>query len=76
MQVEAADDFVAGLMPLIRAIQNTGAKTLEAITCAERGVRPARGARWYASSVANLLSRAQNLAEIREQAAALKISFL
>ena len=34
-----------------------GANTLEAITCAlnERGVRTARGTRWYASSVANLL---------------------
>ena len=71
MQVAAADDFVAGLLPLVRAIQNTGANTLEAITCAlnERGVRPARGARWYASSVANLLSHAQKLADIREHAA-------
>jgi hypothetical protein len=35
-------------------------------TCAlnERGVRPARGTRWYASSLANLLSRVQKLAEI------------
>jgi DNA invertase Pin-like site-specific DNA recombinase len=73
MQVATADDFVAGLLPLVRAIQNTGANTLEAITCAlnERGVRPARGTHWYASSVANLLSRAQKLAEIREQAAAI-----
>jgi hypothetical protein len=31
-------------MPLVRAIQNTGAVTLEAITCAlnDRGVRPMR----------------------------------
>jgi hypothetical protein len=59
-QVASADEFVAGLIPLVRAIQNTGASSLEAITCAlnERGVRPARGTRWYASSVANLLSRA------------------
>jgi len=71
MQTATADEFVAGLLPLVRAIQNTGANTLEAITCAlnERGVRPARGARWYASSVANLLSRAQNLAAIREHTA-------
>jgi len=34
MQTATADEFVAGLMPLIRAIQNTGANTLEAITCA------------------------------------------
>jgi hypothetical protein len=73
MQVAAADEFAAGLLPLVRAIQNTGANTLEAITCAlnERRVRPARGTHWYASGVANLLSRAQKLAEIREHAAAI-----
>jgi hypothetical protein len=43
----------------------------EAITCAlnERGVRPARGTRWYVSSVANLLWRAQKLADIWEHTA-------
>jgi hypothetical protein len=48
------DEFVAGLLPLVLAIRNTGAVTLEAITCDlnERGVHPARGTRWYASSVA------------------------
>jgi DNA invertase Pin-like site-specific DNA recombinase len=47
------------------AIRRTGATTLEAITRAlnDRGIRPARGTRWYASSVANLLSRANKLAE-------------
>ena len=56
--------MVVSLIPLVRAIQSTGANTLEAITCAlnERRVRPARGTRWYASSVANLLSRAQKFA--------------
>jgi DNA invertase Pin-like site-specific DNA recombinase len=65
--VSAADQFAANLLPLVHAIQSTGAVTLEAITRAlnERGVRPARGTRWYASSVANLLARAQNLAETR-----------
>jgi hypothetical protein len=69
----AADKFVAKLLPLVRAIQNTGANTLEAITCAlnERGVRPARGARWYVSSVANLLSRAQKLTDVRDNAVAI-----
>jgi hypothetical protein len=39
---------------------------LEAITKAlnERGIRPARGTRWYASSVGNLLSRANKLAQV------------
>jgi DNA invertase Pin-like site-specific DNA recombinase len=72
IQAAAADEFVARLMPLVRAIQNTGATTLEAITCAlnERGVRSPRGARWYVSSVSNLLARAQKLAQIREPATA------
>jgi Recombinase len=46
-------------------VQLPDATTLEAITRAlnDRGIRPARGTRWYASSVANLLSRASKLAE-------------
>ena len=64
-QVSCADDFAAKLLPLVHAIQNSGATTLEAITRAlnQRGVRPARGTRWHASSVANLLSRTQKFAE-------------
>jgi DNA invertase Pin-like site-specific DNA recombinase len=48
------------------AIRRTGATTLEAITKGlnERGIRPARGTRWYASSVANLLNRANKPAEV------------
>jgi DNA invertase Pin-like site-specific DNA recombinase len=65
--VASADQFAANLLPLIQGIQSTGATTLEAITRAlnERGVRPARGRRWYASSVMNLLSRVSKLAAIR-----------
>ena len=65
--ISGADLFAANLLPLVRAIQSTGAVTLEAISCAlnERGVRPARGTRWYASSVANLLARAQKMAAVR-----------
>ena len=68
--VSGADQFAANLLPLVRAIQSTGAVTLEAITCAlnERGIRPARGSRWYASSVANLLARAQTIAAARTDA--------
>ena len=70
-QTAVADQFTANLLPLVKAIQSTGAVTLEAITRAlnERGVRSARGTRWYASSVANLLSRAQKLATPRADAA-------
>jgi DNA invertase Pin-like site-specific DNA recombinase len=66
IQIAAADQFASGLLPIIEAIRRTGATTLEAITRAlnERGIRPARGPRWYASSVANLLSRANKLAEV------------
>jgi hypothetical protein len=63
IQTAAADAFVAGLMPVIQAIRSTGATTLEAITQAlnQRGIRSARGGRWYASSVSNLLDRAAKM---------------
>jgi DNA invertase Pin-like site-specific DNA recombinase len=66
IQVSSADDFAAKLLPLVQAIQNSGANTLEAITSAlnQRGVRPARGTRWYVSSVANLLSRSRKVAGV------------
>jgi DNA invertase Pin-like site-specific DNA recombinase len=66
IQIAAADQFASGLLPIIEAIRRTGATTLEAITKAlnERGIRPARGTRWYASSVGNLLSRANKLAQV------------
>ena len=52
-------------MPVIQAICGTGVTTLEAMTQAlnQRGIRSARGGRWYASSVANLLARAGKLPE-------------
>jgi DNA invertase Pin-like site-specific DNA recombinase len=59
VQVAAADDFAAAMLPLVTAIRSAGAETLEAITCAlnQRGSRSARGGRWYASSVAQVLAR-------------------
>jgi DNA invertase Pin-like site-specific DNA recombinase len=50
--ISSANAFAMNLLPLVHAIQTTGAITLEAITHAlnERGVRPVRGTRWYASS--------------------------
>ena len=40
VQAATADQFVANLMPVVRAIQNSGATTLEAITLAlnQRGI--------------------------------------
>jgi DNA invertase Pin-like site-specific DNA recombinase len=65
--IDGADAFAAGLLPIIRALQSSGATTLEALTQGlnERGVRSARGGQWHPSSVANLLSRTQKLAEAR-----------
>lgn len=58
-QTSAADAFVAGLLPVVDAIRSSGANTLGSITRAlnQRGIRSARGGRWHASSVANLLAR-------------------
>jgi DNA invertase Pin-like site-specific DNA recombinase len=66
VQVKAADAFVCGLMPVIEAIRSTGATTLDAMTQAlnQRGIRSARGGRWYASSVANLLDRAAKISSV------------
>ena len=63
IQKTAADQFVASVMPVVRAIQGTGATSLEAITRAlnERGIRAPRGGRWHASSVMNLLARGRRL---------------
>src|SRR4029453_19185485 len=63
VQTAAADEFVAGLIPVIDAIRRTGATTLDAMTRSlnDRGIRSARGGRWHVSSVSNLLARAKNL---------------
>jgi DNA invertase Pin-like site-specific DNA recombinase len=65
--IAGADAFAAGLLPIVRALQSSGATTLEALTRGlnDRGVRSARGSRWHVSSVANLLARTQSLAEAR-----------
>jgi len=62
-QIAAADQFAAGLLPVVLTIRNAGANTLEAISSAlnDRGIRSARGAGWHASSVSNLLARASKL---------------
>jgi DNA invertase Pin-like site-specific DNA recombinase len=60
VQTATADQFVAGLMPVIDAIRSTGANTLEAISAAlnQRGIRSGRGGKWHVSSVRNLIARA------------------
>jgi DNA invertase Pin-like site-specific DNA recombinase len=56
----SADEFAASMLPVLNAIRAAGAETLEAMSCAlnQRGIRSARGGRWYASTVAKLLARA------------------
>jgi DNA invertase Pin-like site-specific DNA recombinase len=65
-QVAAADEFVSGLLPVVLAIRQTGARTLEAMSQAlnQRGIRTARGGQWRASSVANLFARARRTSDL------------
>jgi hypothetical protein len=55
-----ADRYAANVLPIIREVQKAGASTLRQIAEAlnARGIPTARGGRWYAQSVANVLERA------------------
>lgn len=57
----AADVFAANTLPLIRQIQASGATNCQAVADAlnSRGIRTARGGKWYASTVSNILKRAR-----------------
>ena len=67
IQINEADSFAAGLLPVIEAIRTTGATTLLAISAAlnERRIRTARGGNWHVSSVLNVLARTNKLAQAR-----------
>jgi DNA invertase Pin-like site-specific DNA recombinase len=54
-----AERYAAGVLPIIREIQREGATTLRDIAEAlnARGVATARGGRWQAQTVANVLAR-------------------
>jgi DNA invertase Pin-like site-specific DNA recombinase len=56
----AADNHAANVLPIIREIRKAGATTLSGIADAlnARGVQTARGGRWYAMTVSNVLARA------------------
>ena len=60
VQTVTADEFAANLMPIVLTIRKAGVTTLEAMSQAlnQRGIASARGGKWRASSVANLLARA------------------
>jgi DNA invertase Pin-like site-specific DNA recombinase len=55
-----AERFAANVLPIIREAQKAGASTLRQIAEAlnARGIPTARGGRWYAQSIANILERA------------------
>jgi len=63
-----AGALVSDLLPVVLAIRQTGAKTLEAMSQAlnQRGIRTARGGAWRASSVANLVVRAQRISALQQ----------
>jgi DNA invertase Pin-like site-specific DNA recombinase len=65
--IAQADEFAAKVLPIIRSIQAAG--PIGMVTIANelnnRGIRTARGGRWYVSSVANVLTRTQGIAELR-----------
>ncbi len=54
-----ADQFASNVLPIVREIQATGRTTLREIAASlnARGICSARGGRWNASSVRNLLLR-------------------
>jgi DNA invertase Pin-like site-specific DNA recombinase len=54
-----ADKLAANVMPVIRAIQRAGGKSLRDVADAlnARGIATARGGKWYAATVRNVLAR-------------------
>ena len=69
MNVTLADRFAANVAPVIRDIERAGVSTLQGIADAlnARGIRTARGRRWYATTVRNVLDRAGDQ-QVREAA--------
>jgi len=54
-----ADRHASNVLPIIQEVQKTGATTLREIADAlnARGIATARGGRWYATSIKNVLDR-------------------
>ena len=61
VQMQAADFFAESLRPIIVSLQKAGVSSLRAIAIAlnKRGIRTARGGKWQASNVRNILAREQ-----------------
>ena len=62
---EAADAFAVNVLPIIHQIQASGVTSFNAIATAlnERGVKTARGGKWAATTVRNIVLRAPDLAK-------------
>jgi hypothetical protein len=58
-----ADEFALSLHPILEELKRTGSDSLDALAqqLNERNVPTARGARWYASTVKNMLDRVSRL---------------
>ncbi len=65
-----ADQFAANVLPVIRDIERAGVTTLQGIAEAlnARGIKTARSRRWYASTIRNLLIRAEQVEGVNEAA--------
>ncbi|MGH6924609.1 MAG: recombinase family protein [Propylenella sp.] len=65
VQTEEAERFAANVLPVVRSIQAAGITGMAAIAVAlnDRGIRTARGGRWYVSTVRNLLVRSRQAAQ-------------
>lgn len=59
VQRAGADRHAANVLPIIREVQRAGVSTLRGIADAlnARGVQTARGGRWYAATVRNVMQR-------------------
>ncbi|MFN9541716.1 MAG: recombinase family protein, partial [Alphaproteobacteria bacterium] len=55
-----ADAFAGNVLPLIKAVRASGASSLAEVADAlnARGIKTARGGRWYATTVRNVEARA------------------
>jgi len=65
-----ADQHAANVLPVIHDIERAGVTTLQGIADAlnARGIRTARGRRWYASTVRNLLVRGDQVEGVKDAA--------
>ncbi len=65
-----ADQHAANVLPVIRDIERAGVTTLQGMAEAlnARGIRTARGRRWYASTVRNLVVRADQVEGVKNAA--------